>query len=501
MPYLQITNADIQFCDVAVIGSGFAGLSAAIEASNMLPETGKILIVEKMSVAGGNSVMNAGQIAAVGSKAQRASGIQDSVELMMSDMMKAGVDLNHPNLIRKMIEDSNMIVEWTEQELGVQYRDRVTQLGGHSVPRTLRCDIFRFGVFSTTTIVSTYAFIFSTINACGNDIINPMLKLVKKRPNIQLLCNSTFEKFILGDEGNHVTGIQVVDTTNAQQKTILCKRGVVAASGGFSADVSFRSIQNPSFDHNVMTTNQPGATAEVLREALRIGAMPVQLSRIQLGPWTSPDEDGFGNAPFFCLGAGFPYGIIVDPQTATRFVNELGNRYERSMSILKMGHPAICFVDSIGAQHSLKKELDELTPAVKSFGTIKELAEYYQMDPTYLSKTVNLYNAGVVDGQDEFGKTLRDDLKPIDSPPFYAVRLWPKVHHTMGGLHINDHAQVINIDGNPIKGLYAAGEVAGGVHGGDRLGSCATLDCIAFGRIAGHQAATTAPVLVLPPKK
>jgi succinate dehydrogenase/fumarate reductase flavoprotein subunit len=96
----------------------------------------------------------------------------------------------------------------------------------------------------------------------------------------------------------------------------------------------------------------------------------------------------------------------------------------------------------------------------------------------------------VGEGKDDLGKPFRDDLKPIETPPFYATRLWPKVHHCMGGLHINENAQVMNLGGKPIQGLYAAGEVAGGIHGGDRLGSCATLDCIAFGRIAGHQAAT-----------
>lgn len=478
IPYRSM-DVNGKVCDVLVIGSGFAGLSAAIEASNVLGNTGKVLIVEKMPVVGGNSVMNAGQIAAVNSKAQQEAGIQDSVELMMNDMIQAGVDLNHPNLIRKMIEDSNMIVEWTQKELGVQYRDRVTQLGGHSVPRTL-----------------------STINASGNDIIHPMLAIVKQRPNIELLRNTAFEKFLLDeqeDDETRVVGIQVVDTSttlnHGQHKRIFCNHGVVAASGGFSADIPFRSIQNPSFNEQVMTTNQPGATAEVLREALRIGAMPVQLSRIQLGPWTSPDEHGFGKAPFFCLGAGFPYGILVDPNTSQRFVNELGNRYERSMSILKMGHPAVCIVDCCGAQHSLRKELEELQPAVQSFDSMEKLAEYYHMDALILQETIDTYNAGVGLGKDALGKALREDLKPIETPPFYAVRLWPKVHHTMGGLHINEKAQVMNLDGKPIKGLFAAGEVAGGVHGGDRLGSCATLDCIAFGRIAGHEAAM-APVLV-----
>jgi succinate dehydrogenase/fumarate reductase flavoprotein subunit len=134
----QITQTASKSCDIAIIGSGFAGLAAAIEASSQLPDDAKILILEKMAVPGGNSVMNAGQLAVVNSKAQKLANIQDSVELMMEDMLQAGVELNHPNLIRKMIEDSNSIAEWTEQELGIQYRDRVTQMGGHSVPRTLR---------------------------------------------------------------------------------------------------------------------------------------------------------------------------------------------------------------------------------------------------------------------------------------------------------------------------------------------------------------------------
>jgi hypothetical protein len=151
-----------------------------------------------------------------------------------------------------------------------------------------------------------------------------------------------------------------------------------------------------------MSTNQPGATAEVLKEALRLGAMPVQLSRIQLGPWTSPDEHGFGKAPFFCLGAGFPYGIIVDPCTSQRFVNELGNRYERSMSILKMGHPVVCIVDSEGAQHSLKQELDQLQPTVNCFETLEDLALQYKMNLQVLTETVDKYNQGVLAKKDEF---------------------------------------------------------------------------------------------------
>ena len=296
----------------------------------------------------------------------------------------------------------------------------------------------------------------------------------------------------MSDDGKDVEGIRVIQ--NDEEIDFLCNRGVVLATGGFSADVKFRAAQNPSFSENIMTTNQPGATAEVLKETHKIGAMSVQLSRIQLGPWTSPDETGFGKAPFFCLGAGFPYGIIVDPDTSNRFVDELGDRYTRSMAILKdVGHPVICLTDTQGAQHSLEKNMTKCEPAVKSYSTIAELADAYGMNPGVLQLTVDEYNAGVEQGKDSFGKPLRGDLLPIVKPPFYATRLWPKVHHTCGGVHIDEEARILNIDGHPIGGLFGAGEFAGGVHGGDRLGSCETLNCLSFGRIAGHNAAMREP--------
>lgn len=256
-------------CAVAIIGTGYAGLSAAIEVANFLPNE-SVLLIEKMDKPGGNSIMNAGQIAAVGSEQQLLANIQDSVELMMNDMLKAGVDLNHPNLIRKMIEESNDMIIWTQRELGIEYRTRVSQLGGHSVPRTL-----------------------STLSACGEDIIDPMLNKVKEKTNITTQLNTAFEGFVMSDDGRQVKGIRTKSKTDDHVETVVCERGVILASGGFSADVKFRSIQNPSFDEKVMSTNQPGATAEVLKEALKVGAMSVQLSRIQLGPWTSPDGKSY----------------------------------------------------------------------------------------------------------------------------------------------------------------------------------------------------------------
>ena len=454
--------------DVAVIGSGMAGLAAAMEAANSGAK--HVVIFEKMSAAGGNSIMNVGQIACVGSTQQKMAGIQDSDELFRKDMLASGLDLNHPQLVSRLIRESKNTVDWTISELGVCYRDRLTQLGGHSVPRTL-----------------------TTENASGSDIINPMLERGEAHPNIELILNTKLDSFILDENRRHVMGVRMRpsdEEENDKIQNISCSMGVVLAAGGFGADIEFRSIQNPSLNGNVKSTNQPGATADILKEAFKIGAMSVQLSRIQLGPWSSPDELGLGVAPFFCIGAGFPYGVIIDPETSERFVNELRNRYEQSMAIIKLGHPVICITDAEGAKHSLEKDQSKLKPAIVAHRTISDIAGAYGMDPKRLEETVDNYNKGVGRRVDSYGKPLRDDLRPIATPPFYTVRLWPKVHYCMGGLHINDQAQVMHVDGNPIEGLYAAGEITGGVHGADRLGSCGTLDDLTFGRIAGRSAVT-----------
>ena len=449
-----------QWTDVVVVGSGFAGLAAALEAGT----TREVLILEQMRQPGGNSVMNAGQVAAVNSKQQKAAGIDDSAEAMIDDMLRAGHFMNHQPLLEKLVAESTGTAEWLET-IGVKFRERLSHMGGHSVPRTL-----------------------CTLNSSGRDIIDPMLRKIGASPNITLQTGSAVKRLILGRD-DLVQGVILEDGG-----IVRCRRGVVLAAGGYGSDVAFRKVQKPAYDETVATTNQPGATADALRAALKIGAMPVHLDQIQLGPWTSPDEDGFGKAPLFCIGAGFRYGVIVDPSTGKRFVNEMGNRDERSQAIIQRGHPVICVADATGAAHSLD-HVDKLTPAVTSFPTLKAVALHFNMDPSEFQATIDDYNLGVKKGIDVFGKPVGGDVEPLTTPPFYATRLWPKVHHTCGGVQIDYNARVLNVFGRPIPGLFAAGEFVGGVHGADRLGSCATTDCLVFGRLAGKNAALHAPTV------
>ncbi|NIS68521.1 MAG: FAD-binding protein, partial [Proteobacteria bacterium] len=256
---------------------------------------------------------------------------------------------------------------------------------------------------------------------------------------------------------------------------IKARKAVILATGGFGADIAFRVAQDPRLTEKIDTTNKRFATAEVLKEALKLGATPVHLSQIQLGPWASPDEKGFGVGPAFSDYIVFLYGIVVDPINGRRVVNELADRKIVSDTILNIGQPCIGIADKKAVEQSgwnIDRCLEK--GVVKQFNQLEELASYYGLPYDALKATVEKYNDYVKNKVDEeFGKPFPPKTAPMNYPPYYGIRLWPKVHHTMGGVQINVRGQVIDLNQNPIKGLYAAGEVTGGVHGACRLGSCA----------------------------
>ena len=217
---------------------------------------------------------------------------------------------------------------------------------------------------------------------------------------------------------------------------------------------------------------------------------------IQLGPWTSPDEKGFGQAPLF-VESLVGYGCMVDIKTGKRFFKETGNRKERADAIVALGHPALIYAGAANVKNQVPKTMNAemLETSIKNgvigkFDTLKQMADFYHIPYEALEKQNERMNGFLKNKQDpDLGCKFFPDSLPNDKGPFYAVRLWPRVHHTMGGLEINDKAQVIDVDGKPIAGLYAAGEVTGGVHGMVRLGTVAVADCMIIGRTAARTAA------------
>lgn len=454
--------------DVIVAGAGFAGLTAAIEARNA---GASVVVLEKMKAPGGNSIISDGGVAAAGTPLQKQHGIEDSPELFYNDMLKAGLGLNHPGLLRVLTQNAAEAFRWSEEYLGVTYMDRVDRFGGHSVNRCYAAE-----------------------GITGATIIRAMLKKMDEL-GIPLRRSTCLEKIIF--DGKRVTGLSVREGYNYKDpeagtiKNLEAGRAVILTTGGFGADVKFRTVQDPRLTGQIDTTNKRFATAGALVEAMRLGAAPVQLSHIQLGAWASPDEKGFGSGPLFADYIGFLYGIIVHPDTGKRFVNEQADRNVLGDAILNVGRPSVCISDHAAVAHSgwdIGRALERRV--VRTFDTLEGLARHYGLQADALSKTVTKFNDAVAAGVDgEYGRPILHDSMPIEEPPFYAMRLWPKVHYTMGGLQINQEARVMDLDHRPILGLYAAGEVTGGVHGACRLGSCAITDCLVFGRIAGRNAA------------
>lgn len=456
--------------DVVVIGSGVAGLSAALEACDA---GASVVVLEKMKVKGGNTRISGGALAAPKNYLQEKKGIKDSPELFSEDMLRAGLGLNHPHLLKVVTETANEAIEWTRDTLGVKYLDRLDRLGGHSVARCLTLK-----------------------NHSGAVLIKMLSNNLKQRGvEIRTCCLLTR---LHQDRQNAVCGVQIRSGYKFPERNsgtvwnIRAKKAVILATGGFGSDIKFRKNQNPRLDESVGSTNQRGATADGLIAALKIGAAPIHLSWIQLGPWSCADEKGYGWASNFASYSVYPSGILIDPATGQRIVNEWADRRTRSDAILNTGHKCVGIVDANGAEkdeksleHSLKRGY------VKCFSTLTDLSVAFTMPEGELKRTVDRYNQMVNEkGPDPFGKPLADGSKPLVKPPFYAIRLWPKVHYTPGGVGINSNAQVIDYNNSPIPNLYAAGEVCGGIHGANRLGCCALTECIIFGRIAGQQAVT-----------
>jgi len=455
--------------DVIIVGSGFAALAAAIEAKEA---GGSVIILEKMKGYGGNSTISDGVVAAAATQFQADLKIADAPQLMYDDMLKAGLGLNHPELIRVLTERSSETLQWTIDVLGVKYLDRVDQFGGHSVSRC-----------------------YTTHNRSGSAIVKKLLQKVKIL-EMNIRTKVLLQTILLNSKGR-ISGVFVrdgyeyPDATSGKAKYIKARKAVILATGGFANDINLRTSQDPRLTTEVGSTNKHSTTGEALIEAMRIGAMPVHLSWIQLGPWACPDEKGYGIGPDFASYIAFPYGIMISPETGNRFVNELADRKTRADAIFQVGQPCIGIADEEGIkasghqiEHCLRKGV------VKKFDHMQEIADHYCIPAQPLKITLERFSEYVDQALDkEFGKPILSNAQPLRHPPYYCIRLWPKVHHTMGGVLINSQANVLNLSLQPIKGFYAAGEVTGGIHGACRLGSCAIIDCLVFGRIAGKNAA------------
>ena len=282
------------------------------------------------------------------------------------------------------------------------------------------------------------------------------------------------------EENGAVSGVKV--TVEGQEKTIKSK-AVVLATGGFGANLDMVSQLKPELK-GFVTTNQEGSQGDGIKMAEKLGAQTVDLDQIQIHPSVEQKTS------YLITEAVRGEGAILINQEGKRFFNELETRDKVSAAIIgQEGKSAyVVFDEALKGRVKAINQYESKGLVVKG-DTIEDLAKEIGVDPANLKASLETWNKSVADKKDEeFGRTTGMD-NDLSQAPYYAIKIAPGIHHTMGGLKTNTNAQVLNKENQPIKGLYASGEVTGGVHGANRIGGNAVADIIIFGRQAGEQSA------------
>lgn len=441
--------------DVVVVGSGGAGLAAAIQAHD---EGASVLIVEKMPTIGGNTIKASAGMNAAETRFQRVKGIQDSKELFYQETLKGGKNKNNPELLRRFVENAPEAIEWLATR-GIMLND-ITTTGGMSIDRTHRP---RDG------------------SAVGGYLISGLVRNVNKR-NIDVMLDTSVVDIVMED--GEVSAVRLL--TEEKEALTVATKSIIVATGGFSANSAMVVKYRPDLA-GFVTTNHKGATGGGISLLENIGAGTVDMGEIQIHP-TVEQKTSYLISESIRGG-----GAILVNQQGNRFFNEMETRDKVSAQIIALPekYAYIVFDEHVRAKN---KAADEYIGRgfVTSASSPRDLAKKLGFNEDAFLATLERYN-GFVEKQhdDDFGRTtaLR---APINEGPFHAIQIAPGVHHTMGGVTINTETCVLDKAHKVIAGAYAAGEVVGGIHGGNRIGGNAVADIIIFGTLAGHQAAMRA---------
>lgn len=449
--------------DVVVIGAGGAGFSAAIEAKD---NGASVVILEKMPSVGGNSLVSGAEMAAANNWVQRKLGIlDDSVELHYQDTIKGGDYKGDPKVVRTMAENALPAAEWCRDVIGVEFQeDNLFFFGGHSKKRSL-----------------------IPKGATGTEFIQKFTAAAEKR-HIPIITGMKAEELIQ-DASGRVTGVKA--RMDGKDYVFEAKKGVVIATGGFAANVEMRTKANPFYGAGFKTTNMPSATGDGILMSVKAGGEAVNMGLIQTYPMCDPVT----GAIELIDDARFEGAILIN-QEGKRFVEELERRDVMSKAILEQTgkYCYALFNQAIEEKsHAITHHQDEVEVFTKSgilhkADTLEDAAAFLKIPVENLKATVARVNEFAKTGKD-LDFNYRGRFVDLSTGPYWIYRGVPSCHHTMGGLRINEKAEVLNKDGNAIPGLYAAGEVTGSTHGTNRLGSNAYADIIVFGRIAGEEAA------------
>ena len=485
--------------DVVVVGAGGAGMTAAITAA---AEGKSVVILESQSMVGGNSVratggMNAGKTvyqdenefgesAGVEKTLKTAAekyadnetitalaktvseqwaayqanptGYFDSVELMELDTMIGGKGINDPELVETLCANSADAIDWLDEH-GITLHN-VSSFGGASVKRIHR----PVNAEGKTVSVGSYMI--------------PLLQENCEKAGVKMMLDTTATE-ILTDANGAAVGVKA---TGASGETVTVNaKAVVLATGGFGANLDMVVKYKPELK-GFMTTNAPGIQGQGIEMAQAIGAATVDMDQIQIHPTVEANT-----AALITEGLRGDGAILINEE-GQRFIDEVGTRDVVSAAeIAQTGSYSWLVVDQAMADASSVIQGYIKKGYTVTGATYEELGKAMGVDAAAFAETMEKWNGCVEAKNDpDFGRT--SFANPLNTAPYYAVKVTAGVHHTMGGLKINANTEVLNEKGEVIPGLFAAGEVTGGVHGANRLGGNAVADFTVFGRIAGAAA-------------
>ncbi|MGB4613218.1 MAG: flavocytochrome c [Erysipelotrichaceae bacterium] len=443
--------------DIVIIGAGGAGMAAGITAAQ---EGKSVIIVEKAPMVGGNTSRATGGMNAAGSHYQEEAGIEDSVELFVEDTIKGGHGLNNPDLVQVMAENSADAIVWLDS-IGAELSN-VGKAGGASVNRAHR------PVDENGKILSVGTYLVTKLEeACIDN-------------GVEILLETQATEIVMED------GVAVGIIANSPTVNYTINAGaVIVASGGFGGNLEMVAELKPELEGYV-STNAPTLTGDGIKMAEAVGAATVDMEQIQIHPTVVQANGALITESLRGDGA-----ILLNAE-GKRFIDETQTRDVVSANVIAQTDSyawlivnQAMFDDSTVVQKYVDQEY------LIAAEDVAALAELIGADEAVIQESLDAWNTAIETQNDaECGREGLDTIAyNVSEGSYYAVKIAPGIHHTMGGIMINTNAEVIDTEGNVIPGLYAAGEVTGGVHGGNRLGANAVTDIIVYGRIAAQQAA------------
>uniref|UniRef100_UPI003FEF8C2F flavocytochrome c n=1 Tax=Parasutterella excrementihominis TaxID=487175 RepID=UPI003FEF8C2F len=433
--YEELKPVKIEKTDLLIVGSGAAGFTASMAAR----EAGvkNLIMIEKMAVPGGNSQLAAGGMNAAGTKFQKQAGIEDNPQLMFDDTMKGGKNVSNPDLVRVLADKSNESIEWLDKHGATL--SHVGQGGGSSAARM-------HGP-ADGAFVGPY--------------LSKFFRDEAAKSNLDLRLNTKLVKLIKGTNGE-ITGALVKGKHTGIYQ--IDAKAVILATGGIGANPELIQKLRPDISPEVKTSNQPGSQGDGIILGENVGAAVVDAKEIQLNPTL------LVGSPVIVSETVRGAGAVFVNKEGKRFISELTTRDKTSAAVSKQTGGVAYEIFDQKVRDKVKQTGAAFELGLAKEGrTLEELGKNAGIDPKNLAATIAQYNKYAEAGNDpEFGRPKIS--AKVDTPNFYAIEVTPAIHYYMGGLKINPQAKVIDKNGKVIEGLFAAGEVTGGVHGKNRLG-------------------------------